>query len=240
MSGSPPRSVHSAHRVWIRTTSGASKGAFRRRGGGGEGWPVVTAAGEGRAGAARGAQMHFITGGQIPCPHLPVGHGRERRPPLPGCHGRRPATSRPRATRSGWSRLRACTGAGASPWGRTQHIVVAPAATGKNVDLSPTAMSPLVPFRDYLTIISYSDVHMAEPYDPDEIGGDHFRSSGVFLTKAHPTRPRTPTCTSGAPCIRCTPRATDGTCQSRRCSSALRAWTRSVAARTASRVFSRT
>ncbi|MEX2282762.1 MAG: DUF1552 domain-containing protein [Gemmatimonadota bacterium] len=63
-----------------------------------------------------------------------------------------------------------------------------PAETGRTFDLSPTALSPLEPYRDYLTIISNTDVRQAEPFSPHEIGGDHFRSSAVFLTQSHPTQ----------------------------------------------------
>ena len=62
----------------------------------------------------------------------------------------------------------------------------APAAVGRNFDLTPSSLRPLEPFRDYLTIISNTDSKMAEAYEPKEIGGDHFRSSAVFLTQAHP------------------------------------------------------
>ena len=75
--------------------------------------------------------------------------------------------------------------AGCNEWGATQNLW-APAASGRDFDLSPTALSPLEPFRDHLTIISNTDVRMAEAYKPHEIGGDHFRSSAVFLTQAHP------------------------------------------------------
>jgi hypothetical protein len=63
-----------------------------------------------------------------------------------------------------------------------------PAAAGRAFDLSPTALAPLEPFRDHLTIISNTDVRQAEPFAPHEIGGDHFRSSAVFLTQSHPTQ----------------------------------------------------
>ena len=75
--------------------------------------------------------------------------------------------------------------AGCNEWGASQNLW-APAATGRDFDLSPTALSPLEPFQDKLTIISNTDVRMAEAYKPHEIGGDHFRSSAVFLTQAHP------------------------------------------------------
>ena len=61
-----------------------------------------------------------------------------------------------------------------------------PAAVGKTFDLSPSSLSPLDPFRDYLTIVSNTDVRNAEAFAPKEVGGDHFRSSAVFLTQVHP------------------------------------------------------
>jgi hypothetical protein len=61
-----------------------------------------------------------------------------------------------------------------------------PAAVGRTFDLSPTSLSPLEPLRDYITIVSNTDVRNAEAFAPNEIGGDHFRSSAVFLTQAHP------------------------------------------------------
>jgi len=63
-----------------------------------------------------------------------------------------------------------------------------PAKAGRDFDLSPTALQSLEPYRDYLTIISNTDVRQAEPFAPHEIGGDHFRSSAVFLTQSHPTQ----------------------------------------------------
>jgi hypothetical protein len=62
----------------------------------------------------------------------------------------------------------------------------APAAVGRNFDLTPSSLSPLDPFRNDLTIISNTDVRNAEAFEAPEIGGDHFRSSAVFLTQMHP------------------------------------------------------
>ena len=62
----------------------------------------------------------------------------------------------------------------------------APAQVGRNFDLSPSGLSPLEPFRDHLTIVSNTDVRNAEAFELPEIGGDHFRSSAVFLTQMHP------------------------------------------------------
>jgi hypothetical protein len=61
-----------------------------------------------------------------------------------------------------------------------------PAAVGRGFDLSSSSMMPLEPYRDYLTIVSNTDVRNAEALSAPEIGGDHFRSSAVFLTGAHP------------------------------------------------------
>jgi len=61
-----------------------------------------------------------------------------------------------------------------------------PVATGSAFDLSPSALAPLESFRKYLTVVSDTDVRGAEAITPPEIGGDHFRSSAVFLTQTHP------------------------------------------------------
>jgi hypothetical protein len=79
--------------------------------------------------------------------------------------------------------------AGCNAWGATQNLW-SPAASGRGFDLSPTALVSLEPYRDYLTIISNTDVRMAEAFGPGEIGADHFRSAAVFLTQAHPKQTR--------------------------------------------------
>jgi len=75
--------------------------------------------------------------------------------------------------------------AGSTEWGAGQHLW-SPAATGHEFDLSPSALSSLEPFRKQLTIVSDTDVRPAEAVTQPEIGGDHFRSSAVFLTQSHP------------------------------------------------------
>src|SRR5688500_7343181 len=77
--------------------------------------------------------------------------------------------------------------AGSTEFGVERNLW-APAAVGRDFDLAPTSLSALEPFRDCLTIVSNTDVANAEPFDAREIGGDHFRSSAVFLTQAHPKR----------------------------------------------------
>jgi hypothetical protein len=75
--------------------------------------------------------------------------------------------------------------AGACEWGASQHLW-SPVAAGAEFDLSPSALSPMESFRRYMTIVSDTDVRGAEATTPPEIGGDHFRSSAVYLTQTHP------------------------------------------------------
>jgi hypothetical protein len=75
--------------------------------------------------------------------------------------------------------------AGSNTWGATQNLW-SPAKVGRDFDLSPTSMASLEPYRDYLTVVSNTDCRMAEAFEPPEVGGDHFRSTAVFLTQSHP------------------------------------------------------
>jgi hypothetical protein len=75
--------------------------------------------------------------------------------------------------------------AGSTKYGIAKNLW-APAAEGAAFDLTPTSLSSLEPYRDYLTIVSNTDVRNAEAFTLPEIGGDHFRSSAVFLTQSHP------------------------------------------------------
>ncbi len=74
--------------------------------------------------------------------------------------------------------------AGCTTWGAKQNFW-SPSTTGHDFDLSPTSLRSLEPWRKYLTIVSNTDVKMAEAFIPEEIGGDHFRSTATFLTQAH-------------------------------------------------------
>src|SRR5438093_926375 len=67
-----------------------------------------------------------------------------------------------------------------------QKNLWAPAKVGSEFDLAPTSLSSLEPFREYVTVVSNTDVRNAEASSAPEIGGDHFRSSAVFLTQTHP------------------------------------------------------
>src|SRR5437762_1024550 len=74
--------------------------------------------------------------------------------------------------------------AGSTAFGVKKNLF-APVKAGRDFDWSPT-LEPLAPFREYVTIVSNTDVHNAEAFTLPEIGGDHFRSSAVFLTQSHP------------------------------------------------------
>ena len=76
--------------------------------------------------------------------------------------------------------------AGSNAFGASKNLW-APAGVGKNFELvGDNALTGLDPWRKYLTIVSNTDVRMAEAFAPPEIGGDHFRSSATFLTQSHP------------------------------------------------------
>ncbi len=75
--------------------------------------------------------------------------------------------------------------AGATPIGLKKNLW-SPEKVGTEFDLASSSLSPLEPFRDYLTIVSNTDLRNAEAFTLPEIGGDHFRASAVFLTQSHP------------------------------------------------------
>ena len=62
----------------------------------------------------------------------------------------------------------------------------APAGEGRNFDLAEGNLVSLEPWKDYLTVVSNMDYQTAEAWTIPEAGGDHYRSSAVFLTCAHP------------------------------------------------------
>ena len=75
---------------------------------------------------------------------------------------------------------------GCSDWGAARHLF-APAQVGRGFEISDASqLAPLADFRDSMTIVSNTDVRAAEPWRAEEIGGDHDRSTAVFLTQAHP------------------------------------------------------
>jgi hypothetical protein len=60
-----------------------------------------------------------------------------------------------------------------------------PLKDGQDFELTSTLKS-LEPHRDYITIVSNTDLNGAAPWSPKEEGADHTRSSAVLLTAAHP------------------------------------------------------
>ena len=76
--------------------------------------------------------------------------------------------------------------AGCNALGATKFLF-APEKTGRDFTFVPdNPFAALDGFRDSMTMVSNTDVKMAEAFLLPEIGGDHFRSSAVFLTQSHP------------------------------------------------------
>src|SRR5580704_3630485 len=74
--------------------------------------------------------------------------------------------------------------AGSTGEGSNKHYW-SPEKVGRDFEMSQT-LEPLEPYRDYLTIVSDTDLHPATAWAAAEEGADHFRSSAVYLTAAHP------------------------------------------------------
>jgi hypothetical protein len=66
-----------------------------------------------------------------------------------------------------------------------------PAQAGSAFEFS-YSLESLAPFREYVTIVSGTDARQADAFAPKEVGADHFRSSAVFLTAAHPKQTSRP------------------------------------------------
>jgi hypothetical protein len=133
--------------------------------------------------------MQFVTGKHIPRRTFLRGLGASLALPyldamVPAARigGRAPAAADPTRLVC----IEFCHGmSGCAEWGIKQHLF-APEVVGSGFDLIPaSALEPLEPWRQYMTIVSNTDMRMGEAYEPPEIGGDHFRSSAVFLTQAH-------------------------------------------------------
>ncbi|HEX4595626.1 MAG TPA: DUF1552 domain-containing protein [Bryobacteraceae bacterium] len=76
-------------------------------------------------------------------------------------------------------------GAAGSTADGTEKHYWSPAEEGRDFKFSQT-LEPLEPLREYITIVSDTDLHPATAWAAAEEGADHFRSSAVFLTAAHP------------------------------------------------------
>jgi hypothetical protein len=74
--------------------------------------------------------------------------------------------------------------AGSTGEGTLKHYW-APEKTGSDFEWSQS-LEPLAPFREYITVVSDTDLRPATAWSAAEEGADHFRSSAVYLTAAHP------------------------------------------------------
>ena len=74
--------------------------------------------------------------------------------------------------------------AGSTGEGSNKHYW-APAQEGRDFEWSQS-LEPLAPFREYITVVSDTDLNPATAWSAAEEGADHFRSSAVYLTAAHP------------------------------------------------------
>jgi Protein of unknown function (DUF1552) len=74
--------------------------------------------------------------------------------------------------------------AGSTMDGQQKHYW-SPVKEGRDFEFTPTLQS-LEPFRDYMTIVTDTDLNGARSWSANEEGADHTRSSAVFLTGAHP------------------------------------------------------
>lgn len=76
-------------------------------------------------------------------------------------------------------------GAAGSTMDGTNKHYWSPAGEGSNFEMSDT-LSPLANYRDYMTIVTGTDLRPAMASTPEEEGADHMRSSAAYLTAAHP------------------------------------------------------
>jgi len=74
--------------------------------------------------------------------------------------------------------------AGSTQEGIDKHYWM-PEKEGSDFDFT-MILKPLEPYRNYVTVVTQTDLTPAEATRAAEEGADHFRSSAVFLTAAHP------------------------------------------------------
>jgi len=73
---------------------------------------------------------------------------------------------------------------GSAEWGTDNHLLQ-PAKEGRDFEFL-NLLKPLESLKDYVTVMTMMDCHQADPFTPEEVGADHFRSSAVFLSGCHP------------------------------------------------------
>ena len=76
-------------------------------------------------------------------------------------------------------------GAAGSTMDGTNKHYWSPIKEGADFEFTQT-LEPLSKSRDYLTIITGTDLNAAGAYTENEQGGDHFRSAAAYLTASHP------------------------------------------------------
>ncbi len=74
--------------------------------------------------------------------------------------------------------------AGSTVDGSNKHYW-SPEKVGADFEFTQT-LKPFEPFRDYVTVVTGTDLIPATSHSPKEEGADHFRSSAAYLTAAHP------------------------------------------------------
>jgi hypothetical protein len=107
-----------------------------------------------------------------------------------------PAQTRMEAPRSRLACIEMVHGAaGSTDEGVSKHYW-SPKSEGPVFQFS-YSLEPLAALREYITIVSGTDARQAEALAPSEGGADHFRSSAVFLTAAHPKQTTGPDICNG-------------------------------------------
>ena len=76
-------------------------------------------------------------------------------------------------------------GAAGSTMEGTQKNYWSPIEAGSQFQFTES-LQPLEHLRDYLSIVSRTDLKPANAFTPPEVGGDHFRSSAAYLTACRP------------------------------------------------------
>src|SRR6266404_1179964 len=75
-------------------------------------------------------------------------------------------------------------GAAGSTLEGTNKALWAPAKEGRDFEFG-FSLTPLEPLKEYITVVSDTDLRPATAYESVEEGGDHFRSRPAFLTAGH-------------------------------------------------------
>jgi hypothetical protein len=78
-------------------------------------------------------------------------------------------------------------GAAGSTMDGTNKHYWSPAAEGSNFEMTET-LAPFKDLRDYMTIVTGTDLRPAMAESSAEEGGDHLRTAATYLTAAHPKR----------------------------------------------------